>query len=112
VSYLEFEGELPLPAWYHGGYDCRICMAMGGDETVTYQARTNRSDKWVDGRLDHHVMRVQVGEKVICLPDHNYAHSDHNNAERLTYGEMLEARFPRNECERMGVYDWLAQYSG
>ena len=110
MSYgLEFQGEKALPAWFNGGYDCRICMALRGEQETAYQERTGRHDAWIDGRLSHHVMRVQVGEKVICLPDHNYAHADHSKEERLLYGEMLEARFPKDECERMDVYGWLVE---
>jgi len=113
MSYgLEFQGERKLPSWYNGGYDCRICMAFRShEEEDRYEARTGRKNVWKDGRLQYHVMRIQVGELIICLPDHDYAHADHDKQERLMYGEMLEARFPRDECERLDVYGWLTENS-
>lgn len=109
---LEFSGERALPAWFDGGYDCRICMILRGEQETEYQARTGRRDVWVDGRLLWTAQRVQVGMMVICLPDHNYAHADHNKAEKHLYGEMLEARLPRSESEHIGVPGWLAENSG
>lgn len=108
---LEFEGQLPLPAHFNGGYDCRICMVLGRDETdeTAYQMRTGRKDVWVDGRLLHTVQRIQVGEMTICLPDHNYAHADHDHVERVLYAEMLEARLPKDDYERLDVAAWAAR---
>ena len=81
---LEFQGERPLPDWFGKGYDCRICM-------VTHA----------------HEYRISVGEMVICLPDHNYAHSNHTLAEKLVYKEMLEARLPVSECQRLDMASLL-----
>jgi hypothetical protein len=107
---LEFEGARQLPAWFNGGYDCRICMVLRGEQEIVYQERTGRKDTWsADGRLSYHVMRIQVGEMVICLPDHSYAHADHDHVERVLYAEMLEARLPKDDYERLDVAAWAAR---
>ena len=82
---LEFEGQLPLPIHFAPHYDCRICMV----------SRSTR---------EYH---IQPGEMVICLPDHHYAHADHTLAEKLVYKEMLEARLPVSECQRLDMASLL-----
>lgn len=84
---LEFEGAVPLPTSFAPHYDCRVCMVQR------------------DGREYH----ISVGEMVICLPDHHYAHANHTLAEKLVYKEMLEARLPVSECQRLDMASLLRE---
>jgi hypothetical protein len=81
---LEFEGQLPLPTHFAPRYDCRICMVL---HTQEYS--------------------IKPGEMIICLPDHHYAHASHTLAEKLVYKEMLEARLPASETQRLDMASLL-----
>lgn len=104
---LEFQGEIPMPKEL-AGYDCRICMVLQRDpvDENFYILRTQK-----DQRLDENGRMVDYcdileGEMVICLPDHHYAHADHNPPERVYYVEMLEARLPKDEFEKIDAAAW------
>lgn len=103
---LEFEGAIPMTAAL-AGYDCRICMVLQrepADENF-YILRTKKDERLRDGRMIDYC-DILEGEMVICLPDHNYAHADHNHSERVAYAEMLEARLPKDDYERLDVVAW------
>jgi hypothetical protein len=104
---LEFEGAIPMTAAL-AGYDCRVCMVLGRHQVDEdhYILRTKK-----DERLDEkgNVVdsgKILEGEMCICLPDHHYAHADHDHVERLSYGEYLEAMLPKDEYERLDVAAW------
>lgn len=105
---LEFEGSVPLPDTFAPGYDCRICLVLRGNDEDAYQFRTKKDERLVDGRqVDTY--KILVGEGTICLPDHHYAHADHDWVERITYAEMLQARLPVEEFKKIGVLAWQAR---
>ena len=103
---LEFEGAIPMIKEL-AGYDCRICMVLGRDKVDEdhYILRTKKDERLQDGRMVD-CMDILEGEMVICLPDHHYAHADHNHLERVLYAEYLEARLPKDEYERLDVAAW------
>jgi hypothetical protein len=106
---LEFEGAIPMIKEL-AGYDCRICLIISrhGPDEDHYILRTKKDERIKDGRMVDYC-DILEGEMVICLPDHNYAHADHDWAERITYAEMLEARLPKDEYERLNVAVWAAR---
>jgi len=107
---LEFEGIKPMPKEL-AGYDCRICMVIGRDaaDEAAYISRTLKDERLdANGRMVDY-MDILEGEPTICLPDHNYAHGDHIWLERVMYAEMLQARLPVDECQRLQVSQWAAR---
>jgi len=104
---LEFEGQIPMIKELNG-YDCRICMVLQRDaiDENYYILRTQKDQRLDDNGRMIDYCDILTGEMVICLPDHNYAHADHNHAERVFYAEMLEARLPKDEYERLNVEAW------
>ncbi len=104
---LEFQGAIPMTKEL-AGYDCRICMVLGRSEPDEsyYIMRTKKDERLNDkgNMIDYY--DILEGEMCICLPDHAYAHADHNHSERIAYAEMLEARLPKDEFERLDVAAW------
>lgn len=103
---LEFEGVQPMTPEL-AGYDCRICMVLQrnpADESA-YIFRTHKDERLQDGRMVDYC-DILVGEPTICLPDHNYAHADHDTTERIAYAEYLQARLPADECQKLQVVQW------
>jgi hypothetical protein len=104
---LEFEGIIPMPKEL-AGYDCRICMVLQRHEAdENYYILRTQKDQRVDAdghMVDYH--DILEGEGTICLPDHHYAHADHSWPERVAYAEMLEARLPADEYQRLDVSRW------
>jgi hypothetical protein len=104
---LEFEGEKALPETFAPGYDCRICMILRGADEDAYVLRTQKDQRvGKDGELVFDTGRILPGEMAICLPDHHYAHADHDAVERVLYAEMLEARLPVDEANKIQVGSW------
>jgi hypothetical protein len=103
---LEFEGAIPMTKAL-AGYDCRICMVLQRtrEDENHYILRTKKDERLKDGRMIDYC-DILEGEMCICLPDHNYAHADHTWPERVLYAEMLEARLPKDEFERLDVVAW------
>lgn len=105
---LEFEGTLPMPKEL-AEYDCRICMVLQrtpADENQ-YILRTHKDERLRNGRMIDYC-DILEGELAICLPDHNYAHADHDLVERVAYAEMLQARLPADEYQKLMVWQWAA----
>jgi hypothetical protein len=110
VVELEFEGEKPMPKEL-AGYDCRICMALqrSRQDESEYIMRTKKDERLDENQrmVDYH--DILTGEATICLPDHAYAHADHDAVERCLYGEYLEARLPADEYRKLQVNAWKAR---
>lgn len=79
------------------------------DENL-YILRTHKDERLQDGRMIDYCDILQ-GEATICLPDHNYAHADHDWAERIAYAEMLQARLPTDDYIKLMVSQWAARES-
>lgn len=103
---LEFEGAIPMTAAL-AGYDCRICMVIQRDaqDETEYIMRTKKDERLRDGHMIDYC-DILEGEMCICLPDHAYAHADHNHTERVLYAERLEAILPKDDFERLDVAAW------
>jgi hypothetical protein len=107
---LEFEGAKPMTKEM-AGYDCRICMVLQRspvDESA-YIFRTKKDERLDNGGHMIDYCDILEGEQTICLPDHNYAHADHDWAERIMYAERLQAILPADECVKLMVSQWAAR---
>jgi len=106
---LEFEGSISLPETFAPGYDCRICLVLHGVEADGYRFLTKKDERLDDKGREIDWYKILPGEMTICLPDHHYAHADHDLPNKTFYAEMLEARLPKSECERLSVREWLTK---